>query len=484
MQFNSYIFILAFLPAFIIIYFFINRINIKFSRVFIIVAGMVFYLYAGIQSFVALCISCVFNIIIYKALNKSDGDNRKKALLFVGIVVNIIPLVVYKYSNLIITTMNDVFHTQHASVNLILPLGISFFTFQQIMYIVGVYKNEIEYLGIIDYLSYVFFFPKLVMGPITEPNYLLKQFNNDDNKVIKYENIASGIKVFCFGLFKKMILADTFAKGVNWGFENIDIASSGDLILVMLFYTFEIYFDFSGYSDMAFGISKMINIDLPINFDSPYKALSVRDFWKRWHVSLTSFFTKYIYYPLGGSRKGKIRTCINIMFVFLISGLWHGANWTFILWGVIYGVLQVIERIFERYYNKLFDVVKWIYTFGVINVLWLLFRADSIAQWHNIIYRILTLKNINISDKLINEISVPEITTLLNLIGLGSITSAIRGFIPLVFLILGFIICLIPNNNYKSYKRTNAFSLIVAVMVFVWSFISLGSESVFLYNNF
>ena len=482
MQFNSYIFILAFLPLFLIVYYLVNRVNKNYSRVVIILGGMVFYLYAGLSSFFVLTASCIVNISIYKTL---DAFNRgRKALLIVGIVVNIIPLFVFQYTNLAITTINDLFNAQYTILNLVLPLGISFFTFQQIMYIVGVYKNEIVYLGIIDYLSYVFYFPKLVMGPITEPNDLLKQFNDDNRKVINTDNIASGIKLFCYGFFKKMILADTFANGVSWGFDNINSATSGDFILVMLFYTFEIYFDFSGYSDMAVGISKMINIDLPINFDSPYKALSIRDFWKRWHISLTKFLTKYIYFPLGGSRKGTLRTYVNIMIVFLISGLWHGANWTFILWGCLYGVLQILERIFDKYYNKLFVVVRWIYTFGVVNVLWLLFRADSIAQWHRIIYRIVSLKDLNISQGMIKAVDMSEITHLLNAIGLGSITTSIRGFIPIILLAFAFIICLIPNNNYKTQNKTNAFNVVVAAIVFIWGVLSLGNESVFVYFNF
>jgi len=160
--------------------------------------------------------------------------------------------------------------------------------------------------------------------------------------------MAYGIKNFSFGLFKKVMIADVFSQGVSWGFENMGIATAADWLLIMLFYTLEIYYDFSGYSDMAGGVSMMLNITLPINFDSPYKAISVRDFWKRWHISLTKFLTKYVYIPLGGSRKTKLLTYVNTMTVFLISGLWHGANWTFILWGALYGLFMIYDRIFEK----------------------------------------------------------------------------------------------------------------------------------------
>lgn len=482
MQFNSYIFILAFLPLFLIVYYLTNKINKKYSRIIIIIGGMVFYLYAGTSSFLVLLGSCIFNIIIYKTLQRTDKG--RKILLVAGVIINIIPLIVFKYTSFAITSINDIFNTQYTVTNLILPLGISFFSFQQIMYVVGVYKREIDNTGVVDYLAYVFYFPKLVMGPITEPNDLLKQFNDDEKKAINTDNIASGIKVFCYGFFKKMILADTFTKGVSWGFENIDSATAGDFILVMLFYTFEIYFDFSGYTDMAVGISKMINIELPINFDSPYKALSIRDFWRRWHISLTKFFTKYVYFPLGGSRKGSIRTYANIMIVFLISGLWHGANWTFILWGGVHGFLQVLERVFDKYYNKLFIVVRWMYAFGAVNVLWLLFRSDSITQWLMILHKVFGFKNLNVSDGMIKAINLPELSTMLNTVGLSGANTAVRGLCPILFLILGFIFCLVPNNNYKTQNRINVFNLVVAAVVFLWSFLSLGNESVFVYFNF
>ena len=251
------------------------------------------------------------------------------------IAANVGVLLYYKYMSYIvsITPVDETAVATDAVSTFIMPLGISFFTFQQIMYVVNVYSKTIEDVDVIDYLAYITYFPKLIMGPMVEPLYLIDQINDTEKRTFDWDNFAIGLKLFSFGLFKKMVLADTFTRGVTWGFGNIDAATAGDMVLTTLFYTFEIYFDFSGYSDMAVGVSKMLNIDLPINFDSPYKATSIRDFWKRWHISLTSFFTKYIYFPLGGSRKGNIRTYVNIMIVFLVSGLWHGANWTFILWG-------------------------------------------------------------------------------------------------------------------------------------------------------
>ena len=253
--------------------------------------------------------------------------------MLLPIVVNVLLLLYFKYSNFIISTANQMLGKEWAFKELIQPIGISFFTFQQIAYIVAVYNEEIEKVSLVDYLAYILYFPKILMGPLMDPVDFHKQINDDSLKKVNWDNIACGVKIFSLGLFKKVMMADVFAKAVAWGFAGTDKVTSMDWILEMLFYTFEIYFDFSGYSDMAVGISQMLNIELPMNFDSPYKALSIRDFWKRWHLSLTRFFTKYVYIPLGGSRKGIILTCVNTMVVFLISGLWHGANQTFVLWG-------------------------------------------------------------------------------------------------------------------------------------------------------
>lgn len=223
--------------------------------------------------------------------------------------------------------------TEYSFKELFLPLGISFITFQQIAYLVSVYREELKEPSVVDYLVYILYFPKLLMGPLAEPIDFMGQLNDAATKKVNGDHTAQGLKLFSFGLFKKMILADTFATAFIWGQENISALTSVDCILVMLSYTFEIYFDFSGYSDMAVGVSRMLNITLPMNFNSPYKAVSIRDFWKRWHISLTNFFTKYIYIPLGGSRKGKAATYLNTMVVFIISGVWHGAGWSFIVCG-------------------------------------------------------------------------------------------------------------------------------------------------------
>ena len=400
------------------------------------------------------------------------------------VLINILSLLYFKYTNFLILNINSVFSSDFKLRELILPVGISFYTFQQIAYVVSLYKREIQKVYLVDYLLYILYFPKLLMGPLMEPSDFLNQINDKELKKIDWDNLACGIQIFCFGLFKKMMVADIFSKAVSWGYSNMETTTSMDWVLIMLFYTFEIYFDFSGYSDMAVRSSLMLNITLPINFDSPYKALSIRDFWKRWHISLTKFFTKYVYIPLGGSRKGKIFTYINTMLIFLISGIWHGANWTFILWGVLHGVFMVVDRMFETTESKIFEPVRWGSTFLIVNILWLLFRSDSVKQWGNILKTIGSFSNTGISAGLLEQFLLPESKFLENIFHLGFWTSHIRGFWMLLFIIGAGGICLIPENNYNTMRKISWVSMILSVISFVWAFVCLSGESVFVYFNF
>ena len=486
MSFNSYIFILVFLPVFIFLYFSLGKINRYANKALLILGGIIFYAYAGWDIAAVLGLSIVVNYLLSLALKHT----RRKTLLALIIVLNILLLFYFKYFNFAIDTINSLTNARLPYKDLILPLGISFFTFQQIMYVVSVWRGESS-TKILDYLSYILFFPKLMMGPLMEPSDFFGQINDSSRRNINWGNIASGIKIFSFGLFKKMVLADTFAKAVTWGFANgvttvtsIPTATSGDLFLVMLSYTFQIYFDFSGYTDMAVGVSKMLNIDLPINFDSPYKASSIREFWRRWHITLTKFLTQYIYFPLGGSRKGPVRTYVNIMIVFLISGIWHGANWTFILWGCSYGVLLVLERFFKKGFDQLSEVVRWGYTFASVNILWMLFRADSIENWWGMLQTMFSFQNMAISTELIKIFEVPESTFIFEKLHLVSLYTNIGGFCMLLFMNAAFFICLVPDNNYKNMGKINFFNMIVCAIAFVWSFLCLSSESVFVYYNF
>lgn len=481
MAFNTYLFIMAFLPIFVIGYFLCNRASNGAGKIFIIFTGAVFYCYGGWNIAAILGISILLNMIFALIIEKT---RNKKLFLVISIVLNIALLLYFKYLNFAIVTINQVFHTMLVEQQLFLPLGISFFTFQQIMYLLAVYRKEILHVNILDYFSYILFFPKLVMGPLMEAGDFIDQLNDPGQKKLDWGNLSAGLKIFSLGLFKKMVIADTFSAAVNWGFNNISSAGSVDFLLVMLFYTFEIYFDFSGYTDMAVGISSMVNITLPINFDSPYKALSIRDFWKRWHISLTSFFTKNVYFPLGGSRKGSARTYLNIMIVFLVSGLWHGANWTFILWGLIHGMLQVLERIFRKFYDQVPRIIRWVYTFLSVNLLWLLFRSESITQWWSLLKKMFSFDQLSVSDGLIASFTLPESPMIFDLLRLTQVNARFPMLGMLSFVVAAFIICLIPENNYHSLKKTNIPNMVFCAFAFLWAFLCLSTESVFVYNGF
>ncbi len=482
MQFNSYIFILAFLPVLVLAYFLLGKINALVGKLTIIAGSVFFYAYTDISTLTVLGISVLINFLFAKLIDKLKW---KKLFMVLPVVINVFLLFYFKYTNFAIKNINMLFGKQLEPQELILPIGISFFTFQQIAYIVAVYRKEIEKINVIDYVAYILYFPKLLMGPLMDPVDFINQFNNLELKRIDWDNIARGLKIFSFGLIKKVLLADTFAKAVSWGFTTVESASSMDWILIMLFYTFEIYFDFSGYSDMAVGASLMLNITLPINFDSPYKAISIRDFWKRWHISLTKFLTKYVYIPLGGSKKGLFFTCLNTMIVFFVSGIWHGANWTFVLWGLLHGTFSVFDRLIEKSPKKIFEPVRWLLTFIVINVLWLLFRAESVQQWSNILHTVTSFGNTAINDGLIATFSLPESAFIFNKIPfLGEINSATRGFIMNSFILVSSAICFLPENNYKNMNKLSCIGMVFAAIAFIWGVTCLGAESVFVYFNF
>lgn len=482
MQFNSYGFIFCFLPITVLFYFLANRIKPVLGKIVLVIASILFYSWGRTNMLLYLGISIFVSYGAVLLIKKWNIKNRFIRLL--PVIGNVGLLLYFKYSGFVINNVNLFTGKEIKIQEIILPLGISFYTFQQIAYIVAVEKSELENTNILDYLAYILYFPKLVMGPIIEPVDYISQINQENRKKVNVTNITVGIKLFSLGLIKKVLLADTFAGAVSWTYTNMDSATSMECILLILFYTFEIYFDFCGYSDMAVGISSMLNIDLPMNFDSPYKALSIRDFWKRWHISLTGFLTKYIYIPLGGSRKGKIYTYLNTLIVFGISGLWHGANWTFILWGILHGVLSCFDRIFDKFEKKVFIPVRWMLTFGTVSVLWLLFSAETVGQWKTILLRILLMQDTGVSDGLIDTFNVVESRFIYNIFGLNYLSSNVRGFNMLIFIAISCFICFVPENNYRKKDTLNAGSLCLAAGAFIWGILCLGAESTFVYFGF
>ncbi len=486
MQFNSFEFVLLFLPLTVLLYHLANKIHITLGKLVLIAASLVFYAYSDASALVFIGVSLAANYlsVIFMLRERERSLRLVRAFLIIPLVINIGLLVYFKYTGFILSCFNVALEEGNSIAALILPLGISFITFQQIAYVVSVHRRELESLSFVDYLVYILYFPKVLMGPLTEPADFISQLNEPTLKKFSADKFAQGVQIFSFGLFKKVMLADVFAVAVNSGFLHINTVSSLDLLFVILFYTFEIYFDFSGYSDMAVGASLMLNITLPINFDSPYKALSIRDFWKRWHISLTKFFTKYLYIPLGGSRKGKLLTYVNTMIVFTVSGLWHGASWSFILWGVLHGLFMVLDRIFEKQEAKIPKPIRWVCTFALVNVLWLLFRAESVSTWLLILKKVFSLSGMYLSLELTDIFVLPEAPFLAKLLHIGGIIEAVPNFWLYFYTLAALLLCLIPKNTYQRREKLSVPSMLLAAVAFAWSILSFGNESLFVYFTF
>ena len=441
-----------------------------------------FYCYSGFEGTVLFAISIAVNLLLSIVLNRAVI--YRKALLFIAVGINIGLLFYCKYFHFFVTNLNKILDRDFELYHIIFPLGISFFTFQQISYVIDTYRGETKQNSVLDYLMYILYFPKLLMGPIVGQDDLIPQFHDETRRNLNFDNLVKGIKMFALGLFKKVLIADTFAAAVSWGFDDPTITTSFDFLIIMFAYTFQIYFDFSGYSDMAIGVSCMLNIDLPVNFDSPYKALSISDFWKRWHISLTKFLTKYIYIPLGGSRKGKPKTCINTLVVFTVSGFWHGASWGFVLWGTLHGILMLFDKATNKKRHYIPRFIQWVLTFLAVSVLWLLFRSESISQWIMLLKHIFSFEKLGISKELISSFIQPEVSMLIGLPIFTIFGSQIKSIYVVALFTITLMICCFATNNYRREYKNNAYTVIITVFLLVSCITCLSSESIFVYNNF
>ena len=487
MLFNSYIFILLFLPLALGGWFLINRWKkYKLANAFLIGMSLWFYGYFNPYYLWIICGSIVVNFALSKVLNRSDvRDEIAKLVLAVGIVANIGCIFYFKYFDFFITNVNAVFGKSFELKNIVLPLGISFFTFQQVSYLVDSYRKQTKEYSFLEYALFVVFFPQLVAGPIVLHDEMIPQFRNKESRIFRQENFAKGLYIFAQGLFKKVLIADTFAKAVTLGFGMVDSLSSMEAILVSFAYTFQLYFDFSGYCDMAVGIGHMFNISLPQNFNSPYKSISIMEFWERWHMSLTRFLREYIYFPLGGSKKGKVRTYVNVMIVFLVSGIWHGANWTFVIWGFLHGILNCLNRGLKKYWEKVWVAIRWVLTFAAVNILWVIFRADSVGQAFVLIKKMIQIKGFQIGDWLTESFDLIEFVLVERLLGIYyEYIEKIPGFHMWCFFLLALGIVLIAKNSSEKVFKPTITRSVGTIIMMMWSILSLSGISVFLYFNF
>lgn len=405
MLFNSMIFLWVFLPVVIIVNFILSILKfrdeskrIKAKNIFLLIASFVFYAWGGIYYLLIMLGTIIIDYLGGRIIYSNREDSKKKKLsLILTIILNLSILFFFKYFNMVIIIIENIMAQGPKGIidamkfmegtgalgfkEIVLPIGISFFTFQAMSYVIDVYREQVEpQKDIFDFALYVALFPQLIAGPIVQYKDVSLQITGREESI---DMFLSGIKRFCYGMGKKVIIANTLAEVADaiWGLE-IHMLGASVAWLGILSYTFQIYFDFSGYSDMAIGLGRMFGFSFKENFNYPYVSGSIQEFWRRWHISLSSWFRDYVYIPLGGNRKGKCRTYLNLFIVFLLTGIWHGANFTFISWGLMYAVLLIIERAFlgKVLENNPLKIINHIYTMFFVMIGWILFRSDTLLQ--------------------------------------------------------------------------------------------------------
>ena len=478
MLFNSYEFALLFLPLFMAGFFIIRKALREKPAVekvlscYSLAGSLIFYALFGLRNLIVLAASILFNLVILLLIRKCRADKVKKVLLFAGIAGNVVALLFFKF------------------VGVFFPVAISFYTFNQISYLVDSYRENSED-EIIDYLLYILFFPKLLQGPLMRFEDFEKEKETAFGAELDWDLLMRALLLFSIGLFKKVILADTFGKAVDFAYGGLDSIGSLEAVLTAVFYSFQLYFDFSGYCDVAAAVCMMMGMELPHNFDSPYRAVNIVDFWKRWHITLTGFFTRYIYIPLGGNRKGTARTYLNLMIVFLISGLWHGNGFTFIIWGAMHGILYVITRMLMGDRKKIetgnifVRTVKTVLTFAYVTAAWVFFRANTVSDALKLFSKMLTGGKKALPAGFSSCFQLDEIWYILKVTPVMKLSFAwdvcLWGFLLAACVMIFF-----NKNAIQKVKdcRIGLGSTLLTFVLLAWSIVSFAGVSTFLYMNF
>lgn len=466
MIFNSFEFIFLFLPIVWVLFFLLSKLNVPVAKVWLVVASLFFYGYWNPAYLPLILISMLVNFAIGAYLGKNENRKFRKGFVTIGILFNVFLLGYFKYYDFFIENVNFFFDSNLPLKNLLLPLAISFYTFQQIAYVIDSYRMETKQYSLLNYSLFVTFFPQLIAGPIVHHDRMMPQFMDRKTYSIQFENLAKGMTIFAIGLFKKVVIADTFATYANSGYRSVETLSFIDSWITSSSYTLQLYFDFSGYSDMAIGLALLFNLKLSINFNSPYKALDIQDFWRRWHITLSEFLTKYLYIPLGGNRKGKHRTYINIFIIFLVSGIWHGAGWTFVIWGILHGVASIICRWWKLAGFKMNKLLAWTTTMLFVHLAWVFFRAPSLADAISVLKAMFGLKGVH-------------------LIGLFTLFNE-KLWIIAIYMLIAFGIAFFAKNSIEimNEKKRNVHMALFITAILFYSSMNLQKVSEFLYFNF
>ncbi len=454
MLFNSYIFLLIYLPIVFFGFFAIgSKFGKKSSMSFLVWASLLFYGYWNLSFLWFIGFSLIANYIIGLQYHKDiaiKSSLLRKTILLLSLCLNIGLLVYFKYADFFINSFNHLYHSSFNLTNVIMPLAISFFTFEQIAFQVDTYRSHAPKYSFYEYCFFVVFFPQLIAGPIAHHSEILPQYKNLDCTKPDYNKVATGLSIFFIGLAKKTFIADAMAVYANPVFERAlhqyAEFSFFDAWCGVFAYSFQLYFDFSAYSDMAIGLGLLFGIKLPLNFFSPYKANSIIDFWYRWHMTLSRFLREYLYIPLGGNRKGKIRKYINLLLTMFIGGLWHGAGWNFALWGLCHGVALVINHGWNFIFKKHRLIGGRLITFLFVSILWVMFRAESFDAAKQIYEIMFGAKGIRIPSQFLSII--PQSSDFYPLIASHIVTSAYYKGLPEIsmFALCIFIIWVCPNT--------------------------------------
>lgn len=466
MVFSSSMFIFIFLPVVVLVYYISSK---KIRNNILLIASLFFYAWGGLSYLKILIVSILINYLFGILIDKAkDKINLKRCFLLLGIILNLLLLFYYKYYDFFVSNVNTLFNSSLSIKNIVLPIGISFFTFQGMSYIIDIYRNDAKVnKNIFSVALYIALFPQLVAGPIIK----YKDINNQ----IKFrkesiEFFSYGINRFVVGLSKKVIISDilgAMADNIfNLSNTSIDMPTAW---IGAICYTFQIYFDFSGYSDMAIGLGYLFGFQFPENFNYPYISKSITEFWRRWHISLSTWFREYLYIPLGGNRKGNVY--LNLFIVFLVTGLWHGASWSFIVWGLWHGFFMIIERLIKNkmWYKKIPSFIKLVSTMLIVIVGWVLFRASSLKA------------------------ALEYLAIMVGLIKFNDMTFTYQYFInkKFIFWVIIAIIGSTPiiSNVSKRYKNNKLFQLISMIIISILFIVSMifiinSTYSPFIYFQF
>lgn len=498
MIFSSWQFLLVFLPLTVFGYFLLNRSKrLVLGKAWLVLASLVFYAYWNWTHLPLIVASIGLNFWLGRRLARAHtlwlgGDARawvrhRKAWLIGGIAVNLVTLAYYKYTSFILDNVAWLWDAAVKVDPVLLPLAVSFFTFTQIVYLVDSYRGETGHYDLLNYSLFVTFFPHLIAGPIVQHSQIMPQFASRWTWLPREAHLMKGLFLLSIGLFKKLAIADTFAVWADAGFDGKQALDFYAAWGASLSYTFQLYFDFSGYCDMAIGIALLFNIWLPINFDSPYRSLNIQEFWRRWHITLSHFLRDYVYIPLGGSRVGSLRTHANLMITFALGGLWHGASWMFVIWGLLHGMALVVHRLWQSTGWTMPRWLAWAITFLFVNMAWVFFRAKDGASARRIFSGMVDVSTMGFSPvaKLPTEalawagwLADPLLTFLP--------THAVGQLPVLTMLAVGFL--LIPQKNalqWATEGMSDTKALVSVLLLTVSIYMTLVSTStVFLYFNF